>query len=282
MFATSYQFTRTSKYLHRCATYSLPHMDDTTRYKLPRRRRRIVLAAAAVGVALSGGVVAIVVAHRDDATRPNPLAGRPQVVEPEFVAPTPLRVTGVPAPPRIPHDYVPAAVPTSFKLAGNGFTINARVCSMAPVFPLDPPGDQHHTVCWVTKGFGFRPGTRSGTSYVLGHAWAPDPQEVLNKASTRATRDILRVAPQKLDGVTIYPARSLLGARITLRTPEGSLVYAVRLAFGVDKNELGLIDMIMNQHVPKRVVLITCAERNGVDYDYNVVLDARLVSSRRS
>jgi hypothetical protein len=36
----------------------------------------------------------------------------------------------------------------------------------------------------------------------------------------------------------------------------------------------------MGPHVPDRAVLITCAEPRGVDYTYNVVLDARLTSSR--
>jgi hypothetical protein len=176
---------------------------------------------------------------------------------------------------------VAPAVPTAFTLSGRGFTIHAQVCAMPPVFPLDPPGEQHHTVCWVTKGFGYKPSSRSrGTSYVLGHSWAEDPLEVLNKASVRATRDILHARMHRLDGVPIYPARSLLGSRITLRTPRGTLVYAVRNAFGVDKYRLGDIDSIMDPHVRNRVVLITCAELHGVDYHYNVVLDARLVSSR--
>lgn len=180
----------------------------------------------------------------------------------------------------MPHDFVGRAVPTAFTLRGRGFTIRAHVCAMPPVFPLDPPGDQEHTVCWVTRGFGFKPGSRSGTSYVLGHSWAEDPLEVLNRASARATRDILHAKVRKLDGVPIFPAKSLLGSTITLRTPRGVLSYTVRNAFGVNKYKLGDIDSIMDPRVPDRVVLITCAELHGVDYNDNVVLDARLTSSR--
>ena len=55
---------------------------------------------------------------------------------------------------------------------------------MAYVRPLDPPGEQHHTVCWVQHDFGFAPGSKGrGTTYVLGHSWAEDPLEVLNKVS---------------------------------------------------------------------------------------------------
>jgi sortase (surface protein transpeptidase) len=82
--------------------------------------------------------------------------------------------------------------------------------------------------------------------------------------------------------VPIRPAKSLLGARITLRTARGTLGYEVRNAFGVRKDRLGDIDSIMDPRVRDRVVLITCAELHGVDYDYNIVLDARLVSSRRA
>jgi hypothetical protein len=151
---------------------------------------------------------------------------------------------------------------------------------MPAVFPLDPPGEQHHTVCWVKKGFGVAPGSSTGTTYVLGHSWAPDPREVLNKASELATRDVLRTKTRKLDGVPVHPAKSLLGARITLRTPQGTLVYEVRDAYGVDKQKLGNIARVMNERIRNRVLLITCAELHGVDYDYNIVLDARLVSSR--
>jgi hypothetical protein len=153
---------------------------------------------------------------------------------------------------------------------------------MPAVFPLDPPGEQHHTVCWVKNGFGVRPGSSTGTSYLLGHSWAEDDQEVLNPASEPATRDVLRAKPQLLDGVPIRPAPSLVGARITLRTPRGTLVYVVRSAYGVDKMKLGSITRVMDQHIRNRVVVITCAELHGVDYNYNIVLDARLVSSRRT
>ena len=245
-------------------------------------RRRMLLAAAAGLVALVGTVSAIVLL--DSPSAPARQASSAPAVVTTSATPTPAPTATTPSPqpkPTVPHERVPAGVPTAFTLRGHGFIIHAHVCAMAPVFPLDPPGEQHHTVCWVTKGFGYRPSSHSrGTSYVLGHSWAQDPLEVLNKASERATRDILHTQARRLDGVPIFPARSLLGSRITLRTPRGTLVYQTRNAFGVDKLKLGDIDSIMNPHVRNRVVLITCAELRGVDYEYNVVLDARLVSSR--
>ena len=55
-----------------------------------------------------------------------------------------------------------AAAPTHFQIAGAGFTIDANSCKMPNVRPLDPPGDQYHTVCWVYEGFGVAPGSTSG------------------------------------------------------------------------------------------------------------------------
>jgi hypothetical protein len=150
------------------------------------------------------------------------------------------------------------------------------------VRPLNPPGNEHDTVCWVREGFGVPPGSRSGTTYVLGHSWGPDPREVLNKASTRATREVLAAKAATYDGVRVYPAPSLLGYHITLATPRGRLTYTVRKSYGARKADLGRIRSVMDEHVPNRVVLITCAEHAGVDYDYNVVFEAFLTSSQRS
>ncbi|HEU5266313.1 MAG TPA: hypothetical protein VFU35_06415, partial [Jatrophihabitans sp.] len=192
-------------------------------------------------------------------------------------------VTTAPPPVAGPrHDDVPAAAPYSFTLAGRSFTIRARVCGMPYVRPLDPPGEQHHTVCWVRQGFGVAPGSNSGTTYVLGHAWAQDPREVLNPASRPATREVLAGKPRMVDGIAIYPVRSLLGYRLTLRTSNGTLTYVVRTAYGVRKADAGKYPHLMDERIHNRVVVITCAERGGVDYDYNIVLEAYLTSSQRA
>ena len=58
--------------------------------------------------------------------------------------------------------------PSGFLLWRRAFDIKANVCQMKYVRPLNPPGDQIHTVCWVRKGFGVAPGSDSGgTSYIL-------------------------------------------------------------------------------------------------------------------
>lgn len=179
-----------------------------------------------------------------------------------------------------PHDPVGKAGPTRFRIAGAGFTIDAHVCAMANERPLDPPGEQHHTVCWVRNEFGVAPSSNSATTYVLGHSWAPDPAEVLNRLSEAATKQILRAQAVTRDGVPTYPVTALDGYVITLWTPKGTLHYRVRDAYGVDKLKLGNVRSTMDDTVRNRVVLITCAERNGTDYDYNVVVEAYLISSK--
>lgn len=153
---------------------------------------------------------------------------------------------------------------------------------MDNVRPLDPPGEQHHTVCWVQHGFGVPPGSRSATTYILGHAWAQDSLEVLNKASAPATREILHARPVYVSGVATYPAHALDGYVISLRTPSGLLRYTVDSAYGVAKSQAASVAPLMNEAAKQRVVIITCAELNGVDYDYNVIVQARLSASLAS
>jgi hypothetical protein len=182
-----------------------------------------------------------------------------------------------------PHDVVAPAAPTAFTLTGPRFTINASVCAMPNVRPYDPPGEQHHTVCWVRSGFGVAPSSdQPATSYLFGHSWAPDAHEVLNQASALATAEVLHVRPLKRNGVPVYPVRGLDGYRLVLRTSSGTLTYLVRNAYGVRKHQLGFITSWLDPTRPGRVVLTTCAERGGVDYDYNVVIEAYLESSAAS
>jgi hypothetical protein len=237
--------------------------------------------------ALAGGVLATLLAGALLGWRLSEPAGpRAEAAPPPTtsVALTPLPTTSAPAParPATPHDRVPRAVPTSFTLSGPRFTIRAHVCSMADIRPYDPPGEQHHTICWVRNGFGTKPGSAAATSYLFGHSWAEDAQEVLNRASAPATRELLAAHPVRLDGVPVRPVHVLDGYRLTLRTSAGTLTYTVRQVYGVRKLLLGGISSWEDEHVPNRVVLTTCAERNGVDYDYNIVIVAYLTSSRRS
>ena len=181
------------------------------------------------------------------------------------------------------HEFVRAAAPVSFTLTGRRFTIHANVCPMANIRPYDPPGDQHHTVCWVKSGFGVAPSSsQPATTYLFGHAWAEDPLEVLNKASALATAELLHAHSHLVNDVPVYPAPSLVGYRLVLRTHTGTLTYRVRSAWSVRKDQLGFIRSWLDPSVPDRVLLTTCAQLHGVDYDYNVILDAGLVSSRRA
>ena len=123
-----------------------------------------------------------------------------------------------------------ASAPTKFRFEGKGkgnkFTIDADVCGMADVRPLDPPGNQETTVCWVQTDNDFggnEPSHDSGTTYLLGHSWAPNPDEVLNPVSSRATKEILDAEPVYVNGVATYPAKSLNGSLVTLWTPTAKL-----------------------------------------------------------
>jgi hypothetical protein len=131
----------------------------------------------------------------------------------------------------------------------------------------------------VDEGFGVAPSTTSATTYVLGHAWAEDEREVLNQISARAMRQVLKVKPVLVDGIPTYPVTNLNGDRLSLRTKNGTLVYTVRDAYAVGKLQAGFITSLMNEKIKHRVVIITCGELNGRDYDYNIIVDAYLSSS---
>lgn len=178
------------------------------------------------------------------------------------------------------HQRVAAAAPTTFEMKGPAFDIKAHVCAMPYVRPLDPPGEQRHTVCWVEKDLGVAPASPStGTSYVLGHSWSQDKLEVLNPMSIRAMKQVDESHPQHESGVPIFPVTNLNGYAVRLRTANGTLTYRVTRAFAVGKEQAGNVKSVMAEHVPNRIVLITCGVRNGVDVDLNVIAYATLVSS---
>ena len=219
-------------------------------------------------------VVAVVVAialwpsHRSARPAPRAAAASTPTVAPTTSAkPTPTPTVQT-------IQDVRAAAPTRFLMRGPSsqpYTIKARVCGMPFVRPLDPPGEQHHTVCWVKKDFGVAPGSTSATTYILGHAWAEDRLEVMNPASEPATEQIMRSVRSghstKLDGITIYPTT-------------GVLTYTVRQVYGVAKSQAGNVASLMNEKTPRRIVIITCAEAHGTDYDYDVIVNAYLSRSR--
>jgi hypothetical protein len=242
--------------------------------------KKVVLAAAAALAIGAGVLVAFLLSSSGGTHRPASAPTR-VLTSPTTSAPA-LSPAAAASPAALPHDVVPPAPPTSFVLTGARFTIRGHVCAMANIRPYDPPGDQHHTICWVRSGFGVPPSSaQPATTYLFGHAWAEDPQEVLNKESALATSEILRARPHPVDGVPVYPIRSLVGYHLVLRTSTGTLTYRVGAAWAVRKDQLGFITSWLDPRVPNRVLLTTCAELHGVDYPYNVIVDASLMSSRR-
>ncbi|MBV8993491.1 MAG: hypothetical protein JO287_07275 [Pseudonocardiales bacterium] len=204
---------------------------------------------------------------------PNPPALPPN---PSALPPDPPAVLTDPS--VLPHDFVAPAAPTRFEMSGPAFDIKANVCQMKYVRPLNPPGDQMHSVCWVRKGFGVAPGSDSGgTSYILGHAWAKTPL-IFNPLSELAMQEVTGQNPEMQSGVPTFPVKAINGYNIVLRTPTGTLTYTVTRAFAVSKSRAGEVKSLM-ANIPNRVVLITCGVKNGVDVDYNIVVDAYLTSS---
>jgi hypothetical protein len=251
-----------------------------------RRAALALLGVAVVAMLIAGGVYWATSGNSPS----KPAAAPPTTVSPVVTPPSTATPTPTPTPkpkpkPRIPHDFVGAAAPTAFTFTAKHYKIKATVCGMENVRPLDPPGEQHHTVCWVQHDFGHAPGTNGrGTTYVLGHAWGQDPLEVLNRISAPATRQLLNLKAHNVtrgrNGIPTYPLTVLNHDVLTLRTPNGTLNYTVRDAYAVAKEQAGYVNSLMAQNTPNRVVVITCAERQHVDYDYNIVVEAFLTSSR--
>jgi hypothetical protein len=245
--------------------------------------RALRQAVTAVGVvALLLGATILVHIERDDGPRVRPdvalsVSAATPTFPPVVTDPTPPVVPAA-ALPEIPHDAVPPSAPRSFQMSGPAFDIQAAVCGMANVRPLDPPGDQFHTVCWVQSDFGVAPGSASGgTSYILGHSWSKATL-VFNPMSELATDQVVGERPTLEGSVPIFPVTDLDGYVITLATDTGTLRYVVSNAYGVDKARAADVDSLM-ANTPDRVVLITCAVHDGVDLDYNIVVEAFLQSS---
>jgi hypothetical protein len=241
--------------------------------RVPRRARLVALAA--VAPALLAGLTACSGSNHPQPTaapRPSTPSPRPSIVA---AASTPVRPPSTPPPHR---PAPPSTRPWTFTITGPKLHLTAHVCAMANIRPYDPPGEQHHTVCWVRSGFGVAPGVHQrGTSYVFGHSWAEDDQEVLNRVSAPATREMLVAQPHIVDRVPVYSIHGLDGDLIRLRTNGAPVTYQVRGAYGVAKNQLGFIRSWLDPNVPGRLLVTTCAELNGRDYEDNIILEAYVV-----
>jgi Sortase domain len=238
---------------------------------LRTKKRRAGAVVAAVLVVALAVVLAVVLRGP---TKEVTAAGI--VISKTTPAPTP---TPTPTKPSTPHDFVKPAAPTAFTLTGHAFTIRANVCEMDYVLPLDPPGDQFHTVCWVREKFGVAPGSATkGTSYILGHSWA-EAQLVFNPLSEYTMAHIDLAHPAKEGQTQIYPFKGINGYHVVLTLPTGTLTYVVDRTFAVHKLDAIDVPSLMKATTPNRVVLITCAVQGGADADYNIVVYAHLAAS---
>jgi hypothetical protein len=235
------------------------------------RERNRVVAMVAVVLAVLGVAAYLTWSSRSPAISGSPAAAAPAPIPTPTPTPTPTK-TGP------PRDYVAQGAPTSFEITGPAFTVRAHVCQMPYVLPLDPPGDQFHTVCWVREKFGVAPGSDApGTSYILGHAWA-EANLVLNPLSIYALHHVNPVAVTET-GVPLHDVTGLSGYRIVLHNPHGVLSYTVDRAFTVAKTGAINVASIMAASTPNRIVIITCGVKDGQDVDVNVVLYANLTAS---
>lgn len=209
---------------------------------------------------------------------PPVLPPNPSAVPPDPTVLSPSAPAPAPDPAAVPHEFVAPAAPTRFEMSGPAFDIKANVCQMDYVRPLNPPGNQKRTVCWVRKGFGVAPGSDSGgTSYILGHAWAKTPL-IFNPLSELAMQEVTGQNPEMQSGVPTYPVKAINGYNVVLHTPTGTLTYTVTRAFAVAKSQAGSVKSL-TANTPNRVVLITCGVKNGFDVNYNIIVDAYLTSS---
>ena len=249
----------------------------TARLATTRSRWTALLVALALVVA---ALVALAASPRSGAEEVRSL-GAPQRAQLHTAKLVVNPKPAAPAPRKIPHDDVAPAAPTGFRITGPAFDIPAKVCGMDNVRPLDPPGDQYHTVCWVQEGFGVAPGVDSGgTSYILGHSWAQAPL-VLTPLSTTAMAHMDMGKPVDLAGVPTYPTTAINGYRIVLTTPNGVLTYTVDSAYAVSKQLAANVAPLMDEKTPNRLVIITCGVNDGQDIDVNIIVNATLTSSQK-
>jgi LPXTG-site transpeptidase (sortase) family protein len=128
----------------------------------------------------------------------------------------------------------------------------------APVIPISapggvllPPGDPQ-TLGWWSAG--ARPGAATGGALITGHTV---------HTGGGAFDDLDTMKP---------------GEVVRVRTPSGTLDYAVSQVTIYRKSTLARdAERIFSQTVPGRLVLITCEDWNGTDYDSNAVVVANRV-----
>lgn len=240
----------------------------------PQQRRGIygVLAIAVLALLVGAAVVFALLSNRTESTTPT---AQDTTTAATTTAEAPDPITAVEASP-----------PRQFLYTGGEVLIDAGVCEMDYVLPLDPPGDQLHTVCWVREHFGVAPGSESARSYILGHAWAQQ-QLVFNPIAEKIAAAIdFAALPEQVPAVDTsvgtvgrFSTDVLDGDEIVLTTDTAVLTYEVVAAYAVDKMEAINDAELMDDSLPQRITLIACAVKDGVDLPYLTIVDAELVAS---
>lgn len=163
------------------------------------------------------------------------------------VAPPPQVVTGVAAPARQQRPPAEAGAPE--RLVVPDLAIDAPVIPVAAPDGVLTPPDDPQTVGWWADG--ARPGAARGSALVTGHTVHD---------GGGAMDDL-----EQLDA----------GDPVAMVTDRGSIDYRVERVVVLGKGELAeRAQVLFDQDVPGRLVLITCEDWNGVEYLGNVVVTA--------
>lgn len=150
-----------------------------------------------------------------------------------------------------------------------------------------PSGDQAY---WL-ENFGQTPRMPSTDSFfIFGHSWTQEETEVFNPISIKAFDD-RRGSTTKtgIDGekIEVQPVPSLVvskdgkaGCTFEITTTRGAFLYEVYEAYVVPKHLFPEIADLA-EYTPGRTLLATCLIdiQQGVEKDFNVVVNARLVRS---
>lgn len=133
----------------------------------------------------------------------------------------------------------------------------------APVHPIElegtvltPPSDASTVGWWADSA---RPGAKKGNTVITGHTVHTGGGELNPLGRTRR------------------------GALIKVRTPAGTLHYEATRTFVYSKAELAenALSLFRQDRPSNRLVLITCTDWNGSDYDSNIIVFAQPLGIRK-
>ncbi len=241
-------------------------------------------------------------------TTPTPA---PRSTQPTASSVAPVTITATP--PAI-QEVAPAA-PESLRVvsASGDLDFTVKVDSMeynaglqAPSCKTSPDPECPEKAYWVRDTMGTAPASMTDNStYIVGHSWTPSPRvfdQLSNYAMTHyetepdpdGPPDTVRPKTTLLASVwdhtgqtqtiAVWMVPSLIDARVTLKTANGTLAYRVTTAFVAKKTDVGNVWQFQRGD-PNTTTLQTCGIdlTNKIDTEYGIVaisvLESATVSS---